>query len=236
MTKDNAKEWARRYVGRHPFLFYNFYRLRPSYRDLLVNRRTQIVIEGFPRSGNTFAVIAFEQAQRESVRVAHHLHMQAQVIRATQWSIRIFLQARKPTDAALSRVIGAPIPRALKHCGSFYEKAAEYGDALVLRFFEDVTRDYGTVLERVNAKFATGFTSFVHSEDNVKCVFDRIEEVHCAMRGGRLDEKVRAHLSAVKVGLKVALKNELEVPEVRKLTARAEAVYDSVGPMESRVR
>ena len=34
-------------------------------------------------------------------------------------------------------------------------------------------------------------------------------------------EKVRAHLSAVKVGLKVALKNELEVPELRKLTARS---------------
>src|SRR5215210_2906944 len=87
MTKGDAREWARRYVGRHPFLFYNFYRLKPSYRDLLVARRTQIVIEGFPRSGNTFAVVAFEQAQRESVRVAHHLHMPAQVIRAAQWSI-----------------------------------------------------------------------------------------------------------------------------------------------------
>ena len=31
---------------------------------------------------------------------------------------------RKPTDAALSRVIGIPVPQALKHCGSFYEKAA----------------------------------------------------------------------------------------------------------------
>jgi hypothetical protein len=236
MTKGGAREWERRYVGRHPFLFYNFYRLGSSHRNLLVDRSPQIIIEGFLHSGNTFAVVAFEQAQRKSVRVAHHLHMQAQVTRATQWSIRIFLQARKATDAALSRVIGVPIPQALKHCGSFYEKAAEYGDALVLGFFEDVTRDYGTVLERVNAKFGTGFSSFVHSEDNVKCVFDRIEEVHCAMRGGRLDEKVRAHLSAVKVGLKVALKNELEVPEVRKLTARAEAVYDSFGPMESRVR
>ena len=47
MTKGDAREWARRYVGRHPFLFYNFYRLRPSYRDLLVDRRTQIIIEGF---------------------------------------------------------------------------------------------------------------------------------------------------------------------------------------------
>ena len=163
--------------------------------------------------------------------------MPAQVIRAAQWSIPIFLLARKPTDAALSWVIrepGVPIRQALKHYISFYEKASEYRDALVVGFFEEVTRDYGTVLERVNAKFGTGFSSFVHSEDNVKCVFDRIEEVHRSMFGGRLDEKVIAHPSAVKAGLKDALKKELEAPEVRKLTARAEAIYDSLGPTEGR--
>ena len=52
------------------------------------------------------------------------------------------------------------------------------------------------------------------------------------MHGGRLDEKVIAHPSAIKAGLKDALKKELEAPEVRKLTARAEAVYDSFGPIE----
>jgi hypothetical protein len=237
MTKGDAREWARRYVGRRPFLFYNFYRLRPNYRNLLVDRRTQIVIEGFPRSGNTFAVVAFEQAQRESTRVAHHLHMPAQVIRAVRWGIPTLLLARKPTDAALSWVIReprVPIRQALKHYVSFYEKAAEYRDALVVGFFEEVTRDYGMVLDRVNAKFGTGFSPFVHSEDNVKCVFDRIEEMHRAKRGGRLDEKQIAHPSAVKAGLKDALKKELEAPEVRKLTARAEAVYDSFGPIEGR--
>jgi hypothetical protein len=223
LTKGDAKEWARRYIGRRPFLFYNFYRLKPSRRNLLVDRRTRIVIEGFPRSGNT---------------VAHHHHMPAQVIRASQLGIPTLLLARKPTDAALSLVLrepGVPIRQALKHYVSFYEKAAEHRDALVVGFFEEVTRDYGTVLERVNAKFGTEFSTFVHSEENVKSVFDHIEEVHRARRGGRLDEKVIPHPSAVKIGLKDALKEELEAPEVRKLTARAEAVYDSFGPIEGRV-
>ena len=235
MTEGGAREWERRYVGRHPFLFYNFYRMRPSYRHLLVDRRTQIVIEGFPRSGNTFAVVAFQQAQRESVRIAHHLHMPAQVIRAAKWGIPTLLLARKPTDAALSWVIrepGVSIRQALKHYISFYEKAAEYRDALVVGFFEEVTRDYGAVLERVNAKFGTEFSTFVHSEENVKSVFDHIDEVHRARRGGRLDEKVITHPSAIKAGLKEALKKELEAPEVRKLIARAEAVYDSFVPTE----
>jgi hypothetical protein len=34
--------------------------------------------------------------------------------------------------------------------------------------------------------------------------------------------------------LKDALKKELEAPEVRKLTARAEAVYHSFGPIDGR--
>jgi hypothetical protein len=238
VTKADARVWARRYVGRHPFLFYNFYRLKPSYRDLLVDRKTQIVIVGFPRSGNTFAVVAFEQAQRERVRVAHHLHMPAQVVRAAEWGIPTLLLARKPTDAVLSLVIrepGVSIRQALKHYISFYEKAAEYRDSLVVGFFEEVTRDYGVVLKRVNAKFGTEFSTFVHSEDNVKCVFDHIDAVHRARRGGRLDEKVITHPSAVKTGLKDALKKELEAPEVRKLIARAEAAYESLRSMEVRV-
>src|ERR671917_4320 len=122
MTKDDAREWARRYVGRRPFLFYNFYRLRPNYRDLLVDRRTQIVIEGIPRSGNTFAVVAFEQAQRESVRIAHHLHMPAQVMRAARWHIPTLVLMRKPADAVLSLAIREPrisIRQAMKHYVSF---------------------------------------------------------------------------------------------------------------------
>src|SRR5829696_5842518 len=108
MTKGGAREWERRYVGRHPVLYYNFYRLGSSHRNLLVDRSPQIIIEGFPRSGNTFAVVAFQQAQRESVRVAHHLHMPAQVVLAAQWGIPTLLLARKPTDAVLSLVIREP--------------------------------------------------------------------------------------------------------------------------------
>jgi hypothetical protein len=52
-----------------------------------VSRTTQLVIEGYPRLGNTFAVVAFLQAQKEDVRIAHHLHAPAQVIRAARWRI-----------------------------------------------------------------------------------------------------------------------------------------------------
>jgi hypothetical protein len=194
-----------------------------------VNRTTQLVIEGFPRSGNTFAVVAFEQAQGRSVRIAHHLHRPAQVVQAARWRIPTLVLIRKPTDAVISLVIRDPrvsICQALKHYISFYEKVIGYRDAFVVGLFEEVTQDYGAVLERVNAKFGTRFTPFDHSEDNVNGVFGRIEERHRARRDSRLDEKQIARPSAVKAGLKDALNKELEAPEAKKLTARAEAIYE----------
>jgi hypothetical protein len=229
MTKHDIRGWARRYVGEHPLLFFHFYKLRSRHRNLLVDRTTQLVIEGFPRSANTFAVVAFEQAQRKSVRVAHHLHMPAQVMQAARWRIPTLVLIRKPTDAVVSLVIRDPrvsICQALKQYISFYEKVIGYRDAFVVGFFEEVTQDYGVVLERVNAKFGTRFTPFDHSKDNVNDVFGRIEERHRARRNSRLDEKQIARPSAVKAGLKDALNKELEASEIKKLTVRAEAIYE----------
>ena len=226
--KDDIREQVRRYVGEHPFLFFNFYRLRPRYRDLLVDRTTQLVIEGFPRSGNTFAVVAFEQAQRESVRIAHHLHMPAQVMRAARWRIPTLVLIRKPTDAVLSLVVRErriSIRQAIKHYVSFYEKVAGYRSAFIVGSFEEVTQDYGAVLERVNARFGTRFSLFDHSTDNVEGVLSHIEERHRARREGELDEKRIARPSAVKAGMKESLMQELQGPRVSELTARAEAVY-----------
>ena len=227
--KNYMREQARRYVGEHPFLFDNLYRLRPRYRNLLVDRTTQLVIEGFPRSGNTFAVVAFEQAQRKSVRIAHHLHMPAHVMRAARWRIPTLVLIRRPTDAVLSLVIREPqisIRQAMKHYVSFYEKVAGYRSAFVVGSFEEVIQDYGAVLERVNERFGTRFSLFDHSKDHVEGVFSHIEERQRARRGGRLDEMRIARPSAARAGMKDLLEKKLQAPQMRKLTARAEALYE----------
>ncbi|RMG27959.1 MAG: hypothetical protein D6732_19595, partial [Methanobacteriota archaeon] len=66
----------------YPFLFVTAYRLfAPAHlrMEKLIGARTEIVIEGYPRSANTFAVVAFRLAQNRPVKIAHHLHMEAQI-------------------------------------------------------------------------------------------------------------------------------------------------------------
>jgi len=56
MGRYSLKIFVRNLLGEYPSLFYSLYGLKHSNRQRFTNSNTQIVIEGFPRSGNTFAV------------------------------------------------------------------------------------------------------------------------------------------------------------------------------------
>ena len=176
---NQIKDRALLYTGRHPSLFFGLYSARPRYRGLLVDDRTQLVIEGFPRSGNTFTVFAFRYAQQNDVRIAHHLHAPAQMMRASRLGIPALLLLREPRDAVISLMLRDPrfsAERSLRYYVTFYETVADYRDDFVVGSFEKVTSDYGAVIRRINARFGTEFSPFDHTEHNVGRVFDLIEE------------------------------------------------------------
>ena len=216
------------YAGRHPAVFFSLYRLARKDRSRMVTPQTQLVIEGFPRSGNSFARVAFVQAQSERVRIAHGLHVPAQVIRAARWRIPTLVLIRKPRDAVLSFAIRDPISvdQALRYYLSFYETLERYRDAFVLGPFEEVTQDYGRVIERINERFGTTFSPFRHDEENVDRVFARMEKNSRKRYGeARWETKVSAP-SDVKERMKREIVYELEDPRRERLIAGAEAIYD----------
>src|SRR5215211_5981100 len=117
------EKWLQIYAGKHPSAFYGLYRLARKDQARVVTPDTQLVIEGFPRSANTFARVAFNRAQSGRVRIAHGLHVPAQVIRASTWRIPTLILIRKPKDAVLSFAIRDPISvdQALRYYITFYE-------------------------------------------------------------------------------------------------------------------
>lgn len=214
------------YVGERPTVFFSFYQLKGESR--IVRPTTELVIEGFPRSANTFAVWAFRQAQLRDVRLAHHLHYPAQIVRAAQWKIPTLVLIREPEAAVTSLVMkDAPTAeQALRHYVSFYKTVAEHLDRCVMAPFKEVITDYGAVIERVNERFGTDFSAFDHSEENVGKVFSRIEERHRARNGGTVFETRIARPSPAKQEARGRVMPELEAPEQRGLLEEATAVYD----------
>jgi hypothetical protein len=227
------EKWLQIYAGGHPALYFTLYRLLRTRKDLAraVTPDTQLVIEGFPRSGNSFARRAFIMAQNDPQiknHIAHHLHVPAQVVRAARWKIPTLVLIRQPKDAVLSLAIRDPISvdQALKYYLSFYETVEKYRDAYVLGLFEEVTEDFGRVIQRVNDKFGTMFSLFRHDEENVSRVFAGMETHARKKYGEKLWERKVQRPSAVRERMKHEIRYDLENPKRKKVIAEAEAVYD----------
>jgi hypothetical protein len=222
------EKWLQTHAGKHPAAFYGLYRLARKDRARIVTPETQLVIEGFPRSANSFARVAFNRAQKGTVRIATGLHVPAQVIRAARWRIPTLVLIRRPKDAVLSFAIRDPISieQALEYYLSFYETIEGYADAYVLGTFEEVTEDFGRVIRRLNDRFGTSFSPFPHNERNVEAVLARMERNSKRKFGDAHWENKASLPVAAREGTKRELEHELQNPQAERLLSRAEAVYE----------
>jgi hypothetical protein len=221
------EKWLQTHAGKHPATFYGLYRLARKDQTRVVTPETQLVIEGFPRSANSFARVAFNRAQKGKVRIATGLHVPAQVIRASRWRIPTLVLIRKPKDAVLSFAIRDPISveQALKYYLSFYETVEHYSDSYVLGTFEQVTGDFGQVIERLNDRFATSFSPFRHDGRNVELVLARVERNSKRKFGEANWENKASRPVAAREETKRELERSLDDPETARLLSRAEALY-----------
>src|SRR5215217_4174989 len=227
------EKWLQIHAGGHPAVFFPLYRLLRTRKDLsrAVTPDKQVVIEGFPRSGNSFARRAFIMAQDETfdvVSIAHHLHVPAQVVRAAQWRIPTLVLIRRPRDAVLSLVIRDPISvdQALRFYLNVSATTEKYRDAYVLGLFEEVTEDFGQVIKRMNDKFGTTFKLFRHDEENVSKLFAGMEAQARKKYGERLWERKVQRPAAARERIKDGIEYDLQNSKRKRLIAGAEAVYE----------
>jgi hypothetical protein len=222
------EKWLQTHAGKHPAAFYGLYRLAGKDQGRVVTPETQLVIEGFPRSANSFARVAFNRAQKGTVRIATGLHVPAQVIRAARWRIPTLVLIRRPKDAVLSFAIRDPISveQALKYYLSFYETVEGYSEAYVLGTFEEVTGDFGRVIQRLNESFGTSFFPFRHNEQNAEAVLARVERNSKRKFGEAHWENKASRPVAAREETKRELEQGLESKEAGLLLSRAESVYE----------
>jgi len=191
-----------------------------------------IVIEGFPRSANSFAVHAFRVAQDRPVRIAHHLHAPAQVIAAVRARVAAIVLVREPEDAVLEFVIAKgyiSVRQALRGYLRFYTALLPYRDRVVIGPFREVTSDFGAVIAKVNEMFGTRFLEFNHTDDNVRSAFEAID-ADWATRlppGGIPFERKVGRPSKVREGLKEELSADYRAASLGSLRERAERLRDA---------
>jgi hypothetical protein len=220
------------FFGQYPILLLPLELLarRTTHSHLAVNKHTELVIEAFPRSGNTFAVVAFTLTQHQPVKVAHHLHAPGQIIWAVRGGIPTLVIIRKPSDAILSLLIRAPylsVRQALRQYIRFYSKIYPYRKGYILAAFEDVTNNFRQVTEKINQRFATNFRLFEHTPENLEKCFQIIEQIEMNETGrNRVSESTISRPSQEREIQKVELRKRLHEKRVQPLLERANTIYN----------
>lgn len=178
-------------LAQRPALFYPLYRLaKPPHliKECCLSPEKELVIEGFPRSANTFAVVAFRQAQGMETPMAHHLHSEAQVLAGVKRELPVMVLIRHPFDAVRSLLIRQPnigARDAFKRWTNFYEAASKVKEQILIAEFSQVTSNFGAVIDQLNSRFGTTYRPFSHTGENVQLVYREIEKVNNEFDSGR---------------------------------------------------
>lgn len=223
-------------LGKYSALFYPLVWMDPAKRSVAVRRDTEIVIEGFPRSGNTFATAAFLVSQNRQVKIARHLHAPVQIPRGVKKKLPVILLIRKPSDAVISFVLREPhigISEALKLYIRFYSCVLPYlPDTMIVRF-EQLVQSFDEIIPSLNAKFGTSFIPFENSEDNKNACFRLIEIMDQHDNGSHfVNETTVARPSPQREKLKLSIKDKLESTENKVLLTKANLLYQAITGIE----
>lgn len=226
---DRVRIEARMHVGCNEILFYSLYGLKSKTRRLGVTRETEVVIEGYPRCANSFAVLAFEMSQSREVEVGHHLHVPVQVERGIRRGLPTVVLIRNPRDATVSLVLRQPartISQALREYLGFYNYILDLDESkYVVGDFNIVTKNFGVVISKINNKFGTDFENFKHTKENEEKIFDKLRSITPVSQ----EKDVRGSWpSRKKHKMKEEVRKKLESRRYKSLLRECECTYRSI--------
>jgi len=222
---------ARRLLGDHPALLPVVLWGTPGSAKRAITADTEAVIEGFPRSGNTFAYFALQDANGGPMPVASHVHVPAQVRRAVALGKPTLFVVREPVACLASLLTAAPhvrIKPAYEEYIHHHREVLPLVDDLVIGTFEQITTDFGLVVDALNERFGTTFARFEQTPESVDRVFARIDAHYEELYGDRASERVVPRPSPARKAEKAWLTAQLTSPRHAGLLAEAREVYSAL--------
>lgn len=183
-------------------------------RDCWVGRHTELVIDGFQGSGNSFATELFRSAQLKRVELAHHLHSPAQIIKACQLGLAIIVTVREPVGTITSLISRWPYvstSQGLRSYIHFYEKLEPYAASFVVSPFEDTTTSLDRIVKQLNLRFGTDFSVPQYDDKDMQQKYDPVARIPIP----KTDRNA----------LKKRIAQELETPRYRSQLLKAHSIY-----------
>ena len=123
-----------------------------------VTKNTQLLIEGFRSSANSYLVRCFQQlVEGEEFWYADHHHSPAMAVRAVKLDVPVLLCIRPPLDTCVSSASRWPIwtvEESLAHYETFYSLLLPYLDTMVVTDFSYSIKNPIEIFSYLNEQFS----------------------------------------------------------------------------------
>ena len=172
--------WLKFNLGYSRLFYYIIYANKNPYKRMAVSRESNICIEGYPRSSNSYAVVAFHLAN-ENVRIAHHHHVLAQIYKSMDYHIPIITVIRKPEDAITSFLIfqrSFNVDLYIKTYTQYYKRIISLHDQMIIADFDTVVNNFNKVINAVNVKYNSNYRIINNLEYRQNEIFGKLSEVN----------------------------------------------------------
>lgn len=123
--------------------------------SFVCDENTDLVLEGYPRSGNTFSVDFINYLNDRKLKIAHHTHDSRNLLLAHLLEVPAVALLRAPIDAISSFMIysGKPVEFAANRYFNFYKELLVCRDTIEFVSFADVVSNINIIVERINNRF-----------------------------------------------------------------------------------
>jgi hypothetical protein len=185
-----------------------------------------LVIDGYPRSGNTFAKAMFLLTQGERWGLLTHRHNPCSVAVAIKMGKPVLFIIRQPVDSIISWHLftGQPLERIIAHYVVFHRKLLIYRDKMAIVTFDELTNDFPDVLRRLQKRAALDFNTAFEHDTLARQAIASIDDT-TSFKDGADREKMIPRPSEWRRELKTKLAVELRTQCYAQAMADADRVY-----------
>jgi len=215
-------------LAQYPSIAVPLARRRGQGHGTVFDDETQLVIDGYPRSANQFAIAALRHAEARDVRIANRTHAPGHVIAAAKAGLPVLVLIRAPEEAVLGWVLykgNISVAQALRAYVRFYRPLLLHLGRFVVADFAEVTTDFGAVTRRINERFGTRFAEFDHTKENQDLLFTHMEWHEASRLSADQVERIVGRPSGERDRLKAGLRKEYRSPRLRRWREAAERLY-----------
>ena len=216
-------------LGHDPLFLPILLRLTPLGISRQITPSTELVVEGFPRSGNTFTVFALQDAAANQIRLSSHVHHPSQVKHAVVKGVPVVLVVREPIAVLSSYLTYGPHGRApdvLKEYYSYHQELVPYVDRILVLDFDEIVSDMPAVITRINRRFSLKIPPFDQSPENVELVFAEIARQHHLVHPRLESDHVAPRPTEARRKIADQYRAALLDPKNNALRERCESVYE----------